>query len=294
MLQAPKSPLVLEAVDPLLRALATASGPGGSSSLADRLTKLMVVNVAKCRPALAVAGEAEQTAAVERVEKLWKRVLYHASRGLDPRVVAAAGELLLMLISTAVAAGGAFLAVAQAAAEAAVADFLGKKKSKLQRPLLERLLQRCPEAVASGQTSSTALTKVLQGCSKPRNEYLQSEALQLLAASFKLPLTQQQQLLLPGLKAQGSEVAAALGAGVLGPYKNADRHVTAVKAVKAVCAAALKALGPGKRLADALGPDAATGLAKAVLVLRVSGSKGGWRGWGKGSKLGGKGGRQGA
>jgi hypothetical protein len=236
------------------------------------LTKLIVVNVAKCRPAVAGAVEAEQSATLEMLEKLWKKVLYYASRGLDPRVVAAAGELLLMLISTAVAAGGVYVAVARAAAAAAVADFLGKKKSKLQRPLLERLLQRCPEAVAAGQTSgqTSALTRVLQGCSRPRNEYLQSEALQLLAASVKLPLMQQQQLLLPGFKSQGSETAAALGAGVLGPYKNADRHVAAVKAVKAVCSAALKAVGPGKRLADALGPDVATGLAKSVLVVRVS------------------------
>jgi hypothetical protein len=226
-------------------------------------------HVSKCRPEVSLGDDGVSPEEVTaQLAGTWKKVLYYAAREKDARVSAAAGSTLLMLLAALSAAGGAAAVAAQEAAVATLTDALTKHKTRLQRPLVERLLLRCSEAVLGGDAA--ALSQLLKACAKPRNDFVQAEALQLLSTLFKLPPAQQSTLLLPAVKRQAPAVAAALTAGLLGPYKTTERHVGAVKAVRACCTAGVKAAGQGGRLADAFGPETVTGLAKAVVVLKVS------------------------
>ncbi len=65
-------------------------------------------------------------------------------------------------------------------ARAALADFFTKKKSRLQRPLLEGLLRRVPALLPA------ALPEALKQAAAGRNEYLRHEAFELLGAALKV------------------------------------------------------------------------------------------------------------
>eukprot|EP00775_Hariotina_reticulata_P004051 gene4051-4298_t len=176
----PRSPLVLQVVLPLVKALVAANGPGGNATLADRLAALVNKHLSKCRPAFATAAAAgaavgngadtsddktgapsqQQTVTatgsdgVQSLRADLRKVLYLASRDKDPRVAAAAGQGLLVLLSAACKGDSSASALAQETAAAALADVFEKKKSRVQRSWCEQLLIRCPEAIVAGDAAA--------------------------------------------------------------------------------------------------------------------------------------------
>jgi hypothetical protein len=279
--QSSRSPILLSVVLPLLKALVSARGPGGNPVLADRLAGLITKHLARARPAFppqqadtaaagaaaAAAGSSAQSA-VTALEADSRKVLYYASRDKDPRVCAAAAQSLLVLISAGSEAGGAAAAVAQATAGAALQDFLTHKKSKLQQKWCEQLLARCFDAVSGGE--GAGLQALLQACSKGRNESIKARAVQLLPSLVTNKQPQQVAGLLAVLQQHQGVLAAALAAGVVGPYKGKDQHAAAVKAVVGVLAGVVKQ-GGGKRLAELVGSETVRELGKSVIVVKVRG-----------------------
>ena len=275
--QSSRSPILLSVVLPLLKALVSARGPGGNPVLADRLAGLITKHLARARPAFppqqadtaaaAAAGSSAQSA-VTALEADSRKVLYYASRDKDPRVCAAAAQSLLVLISAGSEAGGAAAAVAQATAGAALQDFLTHKKSKLQQKWCEQLLARCFDAVSGGE--GAGLQALLQACSKGRNESIKAKAVQLLPSLVTNKQPQQVAGLLAVLQQHQGLLAAALAAGVVGPYKGKDQYAAAVKAVVGVLAGVAKQ-GGGKRLAELVGSETVRELGKSVIVVKVRG-----------------------
>lgn len=164
VVQVPRSSLVLSAVLPLLRALATASRPGGNASLATRLQSLITKHLCKCKAVIDPV-----TTDTEQLSNTFKKVLYYASRDTDPGVATAAGQVLLMLLVAASSAGGKPADISQQTAANIVNDFVAKKRSRLSRQLLEQLVQRCPEALLAGD----GLAELLKACRSARTDYLQ-------------------------------------------------------------------------------------------------------------------------
>uniref|UniRef100_A0A383W0H0 Myb-binding protein 1A n=1 Tax=Tetradesmus obliquus TaxID=3088 RepID=A0A383W0H0_TETOB len=284
-----KSPLVLQAVLPLLRALVSASGAGGNPTLADRLASIASKQLSKCRPVLLLAGQEAPPPQQQQQQQPPKmelavfaadlrKVLYYASREKDGRVAAAAGQALLVLIGAGSEAGGAAAAAAQGAAADALQDFFDKKKSRLQKGWCEQLLSRCPEAVLGGEAAG--LAAILAACSKGRNESTRGKAAALLPVLLRASQGAAQgaagsadanpSLLLGTLQQHQPALAAALGAAVAGPYKGKEQHAAAVKAVVALLAGVGK-LGAGKRMAELLGAEAVRELGKVVVVVKAAG-----------------------
>ncbi|WIA38355.1 hypothetical protein OEZ86_001688 [Tetradesmus obliquus] len=283
-----KSPLVLQAVLPLLRALVSASGAGGNPTLADRLASIASKQLSKCRPVLLLAGQdapppPQQQQQQPKMELAvfaadLRKVLYYASREKDGRVAAAAGQALLVLIGAGSEAGGAAAAAAQGAAADALQDFFDKKKSRLQKGWCEQLLSRCPESVLGGEAAG--LAAIFAACSKGRNESTRGKAAALLPVLLRASQGAAQgaagsadaspSMLLGALQQHQPALAAALGAAVAGPYKGKEQHAAAVKAVVALLAGVAK-LGAGKRMAELLGAEAVRELGKVVVVVKAAG-----------------------
>jgi hypothetical protein len=284
LLQCSKSPLVLQVVLPLLRALVSASGAGGNPTLADRLASIASKQLSRCRPVLLLATPDQQPPPQQQSQPQQqqykmelavytadlRKVLYYASREKDGRVAAAAGQALLVLIGAGSEAGGAAAAAAQGAAADALQDFFDKKKSRLQKAWCEQLLSRCPEAVLGGDAAG--LAAILATCSKGRNESTRGKA----AALLPVLLRSSQQggadaaaLLLAALQRHQAALAGALGAAVAGPYKGKEQHAAAVRAVVGLLAGVGK-LGAGKRMAELLGAESVRELGKVVVVVKVS------------------------
>jgi hypothetical protein len=280
----PASPHLLKALPQLLAALARSSRPGGSGPLADRIRGLLENKACRGKVARVVTAEEEGSAeGVSRaeLEQALKKVLYYASREKDPRVTAAGGQVLLYMLRSAAAAGGWPAEVAAAVAATAVGDYFAKShKCRLQRRLLEELFAKAGDAafgqaaLPSGQQPAAAL--VMQYCCKARSDYLQVEALQLLAdgvfkaagAAAGQPQPQAQQDALRALvKSHTAQLSAALSHAVTGPFRTKDRHATAVRCARA-CLDAAKKLQPGKRLAEVLGPETLNALAKGIVTVR--------------------------
>jgi hypothetical protein len=190
-------------------------------------------------------------------------------------VVSAGGQALLHLTRSACAAGGWPAATAAAAASTVVADYFGKShKCRLQRRTLEELFCRAPEAALAGQVQAggqaPAAQLLLQYCCKARSDFLQLEALQVLAdGAFKAAAAgaaaqQQLQQLVKGSTAQ---LSAALCHAVTGPFRTKDRHAAAVKAARS-CLEAAKKLHGDRRLAEVLGPETLNALAKGIATVR--------------------------
>jgi hypothetical protein len=200
------------------------------------------------------------------------------------RVAGAAAQVLTMLLASAGAPGAPAPARAAAAeyAAAAAADLVSKKKSRLGRAAVEQILQRAPHAAfglgaaaaAEGTDAPASAAAVLaRAAAAGRTDFVRAEALELLAlavskapADLATPALRQLQQQRGG----GGSVATALVSGVQGPFKTKERHAAAAKAAAAVVEAAKKLLPAGGRLGELLGPDALTGMAKAVAAVRVS------------------------
>lgn len=280
----PASPHLLKALPQLLAALARASRVGGSGPLADRIRGLLENKVCRGKVARVVAAEEEGSAeGVSRaeLEQALKKVLYYASREKDARVTAAGGQVLLYMLRSAAAAGGWPAEVAAAVAATAVGDYFAKShKCRLQRRLLEELFTKAGDAalgqaaLPSGQQPAAAL--VMQYCCKARSDYLQVEALQLLAdgvfkaagaAAGQQQQQAQQEALRALVKSHTGQLSASLCHAVTGPFRTKDRHATAVRCARA-CLDAAKKLQPGKRLAEVLGPETLNALAKGIVTVR--------------------------
>ncbi|WIA18061.1 hypothetical protein OEZ85_009542 [Tetradesmus obliquus] len=278
----PKSPLVLQAVLPLLRALVSASGAGGNPTLADRLASIASKQLSKCRPVLLLAGQDAPPPPQQQQPKMelavfaadLRKVLYYASREKDGRVAAAAGQALLVLIGAGSEAGGAAAAAAQGAAADALQDFFDKKKSRLHKGWCEQLLSRCFDAVLGGEAAG--LAAILAACSKGRNESTRGKAAALLPVLLRASqgaagsADANPSLLLGALQQHQPALAAALGAAVAGPYKGKEQHAAAVKSVVALLAGVAR-LGSGKRMAELLGAEAVRELGKVVVVVTAAG-----------------------
>lgn len=265
-LQCSRSPIVLSVVLPLLKALVSARGAGGNPTLADRLAGLVTKHLARARPVFEADADAAG-AAVTALEADARKVLYYASRDKDPRVAGAAAQSLLVLITAGSEAGGAAAGVAQANAAAALQDFLQHKKSRLQQAWCQQLLSRCFDAVVGGEAAG--LQALLTACSKGRNEAIRAKSVQLLPSLITGKQPQQVAVMLAALKQHQGLLASALGAGVVGPYKNKDQHATTVKAVVTLLAGVVKQ-GGGKRLAEVVGSETVRELGKSVVVVKVS------------------------
>lgn len=285
----PRSPLAATAASgPLLRALAAAARPGGSPPLAERLRALAAGRLAKCRPDLSAAAGSPGSnpdADAEALRGAMKAALYYASREKDARVAGAAAAVLGMLLAAPGAPGAPAPARAAAAdfAAATARDLVEKKKSRLGRSAAEAILLRAPHAAFSpaGDGSGLSAAAVLsRAAAAGRTDFVRAEALELLAAALsKAPpdvasdaLKSQLQRGGAGGGAAGAPLAAALVSGVQGPFKTKERHAAAAKAAVTIVEAAKKLLPPGGRLPELLGPDALTGVAKAVAAVRVRGS----------------------
>ncbi|KAF8062006.1 pol5 [Scenedesmus sp. PABB004] len=276
----PKSPLVLGAALPLLRALVAARGAGGSPVLADRLAALLTKHYGRCKPALppgAAHGDAAPANgagagavppgpySLASFEADTRKLLYHASRDRDARVAGAAGTALLVLLAAGADAGGGAAAAAQACAGAAFEDYFEKKKSRLQPAWCEALLARAPGAALGGD--APALGALLRAAARPRNDSVRARAVALLPALLRGGAGGGA---VAALAAQPAALAAALGGAVSGPYRSKEGHAAAVKAV-AQLLAGVQRQGPGKRLAELLGGEAVRELGKAVVVVKAAG-----------------------
>jgi hypothetical protein len=262
--QCSRSPILLSIVLPLLKALVSARGAGGNPVLADRLAGLVTKHLARARP---VFPAQDANAAVTAFEADMRKVMYYASRDKDGRVCAAAAQSLLVLIAAGSEAGGAAAGAAQATVAAALQDFLQHKKSRLQQSWCQQLLSRCFDAVAAGE--GAGLQALLTACSKGRNEAIRSKSVQLLPSLVIGKQPAQVAVLLAALKKHQGLLASALGAGVVGPYKNKDQHAAVVKAVGALLGGVVKQ-GGGKRLAELVGSETVRELGKSVVVVKVS------------------------
>jgi hypothetical protein len=190
-------------------------------------------------------------------------------------VVSAGAQALLHLMRSACAAGGWPAAAAAAAASTVVADFFGKShKCRLQRKALEEMFAKVSEAALAGQVQAggqpPAAQLLLQYCARARSDFLQGEALQVLAdGAFKAaaagPAAQQQLRQL--VKGSTAALGAALVAAATGPFRTKDRHAAAVKAARA-CLEGAKRLHPDTRLAEVLGPETLNALAKGIATAR--------------------------
>ena len=117
----------------------------------------------------------------EELETQLRRTLFLASRATDKRVAAAAGAGYIFLQRAAAASRTLECQMKGLhSAQAAVSDFFLKKKSRLQRTLLETLLRRVPSLVPR------LLPATLHHAAAARNEYLRLEAFVLLATALKV------------------------------------------------------------------------------------------------------------
>eukprot|EP00198_Chlamydomonas_reinhardtii_P000103 XP_001689438.1 predicted protein [Chlamydomonas reinhardtii] len=155
--KSPNSPLLLAALVPLVRALATAARPGGQPQVADRLKGVIVNKLSKCR----CAADVDVLGGLEGYGGALKRLLYEASRNKDRVTAAAALAGYTALLRAGGAAEDTQVAdAARASFRAALGDLLTSKKSRLQpdglAALLSRVLRAPPEGLAAALTAGGA------------------------------------------------------------------------------------------------------------------------------------------
>ncbi|GFR51036.1 hypothetical protein Agub_g13364, partial [Astrephomene gubernaculifera] len=168
----PNSPLLLAALVPLTRALATASRPAGQPQMADRLRAVLTNKLCKCRCKVDVAalgGPEGYCAAL-------KRLLYEASRSRERAVAAAALQGYTALLRAGAAAEGEAAETARASFRAALTDLLTKKKTRLSQEGLAAVCRAAPAACLP------ALDLLVTHGTAGRNAHVRTQAVVLLAA----------------------------------------------------------------------------------------------------------------
>ncbi|GIM10483.1 hypothetical protein Vretimale_14025 [Volvox reticuliferus] len=261
----PNSPLLLTCLEPLLRALATASRPGGQPEMAKRLRGVIANKISKCKCRLDLAC----LGGLEGYTSTLKRLLYEASRNRDKPVAATAWQAYMAVLRAGASADAEepeAATAAQSSFRAALSDLLIKKKTRLQ----------IEELVAAFRTVPTAclpsLDLLLQHVSAGRNATVRVAAAELLAQLLK---TQPD-----GLKAAvaaggpggiGGALGSAVAACVSGVGLKVKQHVRAAQAAIKV-AKSLKRLMQGKRPAELMGADKINAIAKAVVTVQSLGT----------------------
>ncbi|GLI61735.1 hypothetical protein VaNZ11_004161, partial [Volvox africanus] len=261
----PNSPLLLTCLEPLLRALATASRPGAQPEMAKRLRGVIANKISKCRCRLDLAC----LGGLEGYASTLKRLLYEASRNRDKPVAAAAWQAYMAVLRAGAAAEaeepGAATA-AQSSFRAALSDLLTKKKTRLQIEELLAAFRAAPTACIS------SLDLLLQHVSSGRNATLRVAAAELLARLLKTkPDGLKAAVAAGGPGGVGGALGGAVAACVAAVGLKTKQHVRAVQAAVTV-AESLKQLLQGKRLAEILGADKINAIAKAMVTVQSLGT----------------------
>ncbi|KAG2493575.1 hypothetical protein HYH03_008094 [Edaphochlamys debaryana] len=257
--KAPHSPLLLTALVPLVRALATASRPGGQPQVAARLKGVLANKLCKCRAKLV---DPAPLGGVEGYAGALKRLLYEASRSRDRAVAATALAAYNAMLRAGAAAGEEqpeVSAAAQASFRAALEDLLSKKKTRLHPEGLVASFQAAPAACLP------SLGLLLQRVGDGRSAHVRVQAAGLLARLARSP--PEGMAAAVAVSATGHALGGALAACAAGVGLKREAHAKAAKAAVGV-AESLRKLAPGKRAAEVLGSDTLNAVAKAVATVR--------------------------
>jgi len=293
----PSSPLLLDMVVPLLRAIFAAQGTGENEALASRLSGLLSGSI--CRAA------APSGASLEQLQSTFGYAFRHASRSGVPaitRPAIAASLYLLRLLDAAekapIAGGDAVRAHLRNSLEL----YWGSKKCRLPHSFFVTLLERFPAASGcaldflSEQLVAASAAASLTG----RSEFLAIEAAKLSAVALRrkpgsptaaaVAGTLQPAAVLRGL-------TAALGLRLAKPKRQTEmvkQLAGCVAALLRLCAAQqlplpgcaqLLAAARAAKIADPLPPPSALAqLDRIIEAVRVAGAAGGAAPPGSGKK----------
>eukprot|EP00798_Chlamydomonas_sp_ICE-L_P019314 gene19314-25966_t len=258
------SPLLLEALVPLTRALVTnANMSNNSGDLCNRLRAVLGKLYVKAPAKLDLSSGTGLAAEGALVEAL-KKALYVSSREKRKDIAELGGQVWASLMRSAVNTEEEASATGNSAASGtfseALQDHFKKKKSRLTRKIIEGAARRAPSA------AQPSLGELLQECVSARNTHVQVGALQLLATFSGIP-----NLMLPvTVKMHALGVSAALNAAIMGCGMKKAGHQDAAKAAVQVLEG-LKRSQKDKRLAEVLGAGGISSLAKAVATTKSVG-----------------------
>ncbi|GLC57322.1 hypothetical protein PLESTB_001211700 [Pleodorina starrii] len=289
--KSPTNPLLLSALVPLVRALATASRPGGQPQMAARL-RGVITSMGRARY---TRVDLASLGGLEGYTTCLKRLLYEASRNRDKLVAGAAWAAFTGAVRAGVPAAEkgkdkdkadkadkekadkeqqpGVSDAARSAFRAALTDWLAKKKTRLQHSEMASAFRTLPGA------SLPAMEPLLTSVANGRSAAVRTAAAELAAALFKSPPEGLHSVVVVALAPAGGGggggaqlggvVGSALAACVAGVGLNNERRARVAQAAVAMCEVLHKWLATaGKRPAELMGPDKMNAIAKALVTVK--------------------------